>query len=43
VKRKRELKEALRKFKEYDDECRIKYWKIRKMYERMVQNKRCIW
>jgi hypothetical protein len=39
MKRKREMKEALRKFKEKDDdESRIKYWE-----SRTVQNKRSIW
>jgi hypothetical protein len=41
--KKRESKEALRKFKEKDnEESRTEYWKSRKAYGRAVENKRCI-
>jgi hypothetical protein len=42
--KKRETKEALRKFKEkYDEESRTEYWRSRKAYGRTVENNRCIW
>jgi hypothetical protein len=42
--KKREAKEALRKFKEkVDDESRIAYWEKRKAYEIPVEKKSCIW
>jgi hypothetical protein len=44
MEKKREMKEALRKFKEKDDDkSRIEYWENRKAYERTVENKKCIW
>jgi dihydroneopterin aldolase len=44
MEKKKETKETLRKFKEKDsDESRIEYWESRKVYERTVENKRCIW
>jgi hypothetical protein len=43
MEKKRETKEALRKFKEKnDDESRTEYWENRKAHERTVDNKRCI-
>jgi hypothetical protein len=45
IEKKREVKEALRKFKEEDDddESRIQYWESREAYERTVDNKMCLW
>jgi hypothetical protein len=43
MKKKRERKEALWKFKEKDcDESRIEHWVSRKAYERAAGKKRCI-
>jgi dihydroneopterin aldolase len=43
MERKKEKKEALRKFKEKDnDESRIKYWENKNAYEKSVENKRCM-
>jgi hypothetical protein len=39
MEKKKEMKEALRKFKEKDyDESRIQYWESRTEHERMVQS-----
>jgi hypothetical protein len=43
MEKKTDMKEALWKFKEKDDESRIHYWKSRKAYERTVENKMCLW
>jgi hypothetical protein len=41
--RKREMKEALRKFKEKDDnKSRVRYWERRKAYERTAEKKPCL-
>jgi ribosomal protein S21 len=44
MEKKTEMKQALRKFKEKDDnESRIQYWESRKAYERTVENKMYLW
>jgi hypothetical protein len=44
MEKRRVTREALRKFKEQDDdESRIEYWENRKAYERTVEKTRCIW
>jgi hypothetical protein len=44
MEKKREMKEALRKFKEKDDDIsRSQYWESRTANERTAENKTCLW
>jgi hypothetical protein len=41
--RKKNTKDALRKFKEDDNESRMEYWESRRAHERTVENRRYMW